>query len=97
MVKALPQRPMMGGTRNGLRPERYDYWRVGHGTPESYALEFWVERAGEYHGKPPHISSHDYWTHTTQLFYHLDGEEAIFEYPGAKCRRSKRRRSDYPP
>ena len=81
MVQQSPRRPMAGGTRDGLRPERYDYWRVGYGSREEYALGFWLERAGEFHAKPNHVASHYVWTHTTQIHLHLSGE-ALFEYPG---------------
>ncbi len=50
----VPQRPIAGGTNYGLRPRMFTYWRVGDGTTESFELDFWIERAGEYHCEPPH-------------------------------------------
>jgi AraC-like DNA-binding protein len=79
MVERLPRRPISGGTNNGLRPARYDYWRVGYGLPGSFRLDFWLERAGEFHGKPGYVTGTADHPHSTQFFYHLAGE-AFFEY-----------------
>lgn len=54
MKSKLPQRPVSGGTHHGSRPLFFDYWRVGYGSQEEFALDFWVEQAGEYHCKPDH-------------------------------------------
>ncbi|MCP5096349.1 MAG: AraC family transcriptional regulator [Chloroflexi bacterium] len=54
MKSKLPQRPVSGGTHHGSRPLFFDYWRVGYGNRERFALDFWVEQAGEYHCKPDH-------------------------------------------
>lgn len=74
MVERLPRRPITGGTNNGLRPARYDYWRVGYGTKGPAPLEFWVERAGEFHCKPGYATDQNDHPDWTQVFYHLDGE-----------------------
>lgn len=78
--KKLPQRPIMGGTNDGIRPQYYDYWRVGHGTLESFRLEFWVEQAGEFHCKPGYVTGNFGQDPRIHIFYHLKGE-AVFEYP----------------
>lgn len=54
MTKLTPQRPMTGGTLDGLRPKNYSYWRVGKGNTEGLPLAFSIELAGEYHCEPPH-------------------------------------------
>ncbi len=73
------RRPVAGGTYYGIHPERYDYWRVGYGTQETFALNFWIERVGRFQGKANYGTGHFHWTHSSQIFYHLAGE-AIFEY-----------------
>jgi AraC-like DNA-binding protein len=81
MTKHLPQRPMTGGTNNGIRPARYHYWRVGYGAQESFALDFWVERAGEFHCKPGYVTGSVDHPDSTQVFYHLAGD-ATFDAGG---------------
>ncbi len=71
--------PMAGGTCYGIHPERYEYWRVGYGTPEEFSLDFWLERVGQFTSKPNYMTGDFHWTHSTQIFYHLNGS-AIFEY-----------------
>jgi AraC-like DNA-binding protein len=71
------QRPIMGGTNRGIRPVRYDYWRVGYGSPESFALDFWIERAGEFHCKPNYVTTHFDHPSSTQFYFHLDGSAAV--------------------
>jgi AraC-like DNA-binding protein len=81
MVKNLPFRPITGGTMEGLRPARYDYWRTGYGAPKPPHLEFWVAQAGEYHCKPGYVTGDFEHTNRTQIYFHLEGE-ANFECPG---------------
>lgn len=72
---------MSGGTNNGLRPARYHYWRVGYGARGFFGLDFWVERAGEFHCKPGYVTGsvdHPEWT---QVFFHLSGA-ATFDAGG---------------
>ncbi|MEW5959964.1 MAG: AraC family transcriptional regulator, partial [Chloroflexota bacterium] len=83
MMAKTPRRPIAGGTYYGIHPERYNYWRVGYGSREWFPLDFWVERAGEFHGKPNYKTGDFHWTHSTQLFYHLAGE-SVFEYEGRR-------------
>ncbi|GAB4578603.1 MAG: AraC family transcriptional regulator [Anaerolineales bacterium] len=72
---ALPHRPMSGGTQEGKRPARYHYWRVGEGARGEFPVEFWVARAGEYHGKPGFFYRADTWEqeHWIQVYYFLEG------------------------
>ncbi|MCA9925143.1 MAG: helix-turn-helix transcriptional regulator [Anaerolineales bacterium] len=78
MVKRIPKRPIVGGTNQGLRPLQYDYWRVGYGTSESLAVDFWIERAGEFHSKSGHYAaSHLNHPHTSQFYFHIDGDAEI--------------------
>jgi len=79
MVKQLLLRPIAGGTNDGARPARYDYWRTGYGTSNPAGLDFWVAQAGEYHCKPNYITGDFEHTNRTQVFYHLAGE-AVFKY-----------------
>jgi AraC-like DNA-binding protein len=74
MMKQLPKRPIAGGTNQGLRPLRYTYWRVGYGSSEGFALDFWIERAGEFHTKPGayEASQHNH-PQSSQFYFHLDG------------------------
>lgn len=81
MVNRLPNRPIAGGTNNGTRPMRYDYWRTGYGPPTPPNLDFYVTMAGEYHCKPNYRTGSFEHAHQTQVFYHLAGE-AVFEVPG---------------
>ena len=78
MSHSIP-RPQIGGTFNGIRPNYFDYWRVGkagEGTPQ---LDFWIEQAGEYHCKPQHNYPHvdyqlDRWV---RVFYAVRGSAEI--------------------
>ena len=78
MVKRLPKRPMTGGTNQGLRPLQYDYWRVGYGTSELLPVDFWIERAGEFHSKSgSYAASHLNHPGTSQFYFHIDGRAEI--------------------
>lgn len=78
MVKRLPKRPMAGGTNQGLRPLQYDYWRVGYGAHESLPLDFWIERAGEFHSKAgAYEASHRNHPQSSQFYFHLEGKAEI--------------------
>ncbi len=79
MVKQWPARPIAGGTNDGTRPARYDYWRTGYGLPNPVGLDFWVAQAGEYHCKPNYSTGDFEHTRRIQVFYHLGGE-AVFKY-----------------
>ncbi len=79
MVKRFPARPISGGTNEGQRPARYDYWRTGYGLPNPAGLDFWVAQAGEYHCKPNYVTGDFEHTDRNQVFYHLSGE-ATFQY-----------------
>ncbi len=81
MIKKLPPRPITGGTNEGARLRRYNYWRTGYGSGRPAKFDFCVAQAGEYHCKPNYITGGFEHTGRTQLFYHLTGQ-AIFEYPG---------------
>ncbi len=78
MARGSVRRPIMGGSNNGIHPERYEYWRVGYGSSDLFPLEFWIDRIGEYHSKPNYATGDFHWTHSAQLFYHISGE-AMFE------------------
>lgn len=78
MMKRIPKRPIVGGTNQGLRPLQYDYWRVGYGTSESLPVDFWIERAGEFHSKVGNYSaSHLNHPHASQFYFHIDGRAEI--------------------
>ena len=70
-----PLRPIVGGTRGGRRPMLYNsYWRAGYGKPEVGSLPFWVQLAGEYHGKAGYSSDeHASGEGLIQLFYSIGG------------------------
>lgn len=85
VAKMGPRRPIAGGSYYGLHPERYEYWRVGYGAPEGLPLDFWFERVGEFHCKPNYVTGEFHWTHTVQLFFHLEGE-ALFETRGCSVK-----------
>lgn len=78
-----PLRPILGGTLNGVRPMKYDYWRTGYGAPiakgpvgeNEPSIPFWVELAGEYHCKP---------NYETGEFDHNEGELQIYYQVGGK-------------
>lgn len=77
--KKLPPRPIIGGTANGSRLTRFDYWRTGYGGNQAN-LDFYVAQAGEYHCKPGYTASDlEYLPHQTHLFYHIEGD-ATFRY-----------------
>ncbi len=78
MVKQFPARPITGGTNDGVRPVRYDYWRTGYGLFQPKGLDFWIAQAGEYHCKINYVTGDFEHTHQMQVFYHLTGE-AIFQ------------------
>ncbi len=80
MISRFPNRPIAGGTNDGLRPIRYTYWRTGYGEAIPPQLDFWVAQAGEYHGKPGYVADSSEHSHRHQFFYHLEGE-AWFECP----------------
>ena len=77
MIDHGTYRPISGGTKNGVRPFRYDYWRTGYGSP-SPALDFYVVQAGEYHCKAGYVSGDYELTSHYQFFYHVGGQ-AVFE------------------
>ncbi len=83
-MKQMPKRPMAGGTNQGLRPLRYAYWRVGYGTAEGLALDFWIERAGEFHTQPGgYEASQQHHPQSSQFYFHLDGA-AVMEVNGQR-------------
>ncbi|NOZ48799.1 MAG: AraC family transcriptional regulator [Chloroflexi bacterium] len=82
MIEHGTYRPIAGGTKNGVRPFRYDYWRTGYGSPPSQALDFFVAQAGEYHCKAGYVSGDYEFTPHYQFFYHKEGE-AVFNCRGA--------------
>ena len=78
-----PLRPIMGGTLNGVRPMRYNYWRTGYGSPlangpvgaNKPSIPFWVEMAGEYHCKPEYVTGEfDHNEGELQLYYQIGGK-----------------------
>lgn len=79
MVKRLLTRPIAGGTNEGRRPVRYDYWRTGYGSPSPTRLDFWVAQAGEYYCKPGYVTGDFEHAQRIQIFYHLAGE-ATFQH-----------------
>lgn len=77
-MEHIIRRPISGGTNNGRRPEKYAYWRVGYGTAESFNLDFWIERAGEFHSKPgPYLTTTADHPNSTQFYHHLTGEATV--------------------
>ena len=92
MTKNVPEtpivnllRPTSGGTRQGQRPERYRYWRVGRATGAPIGLDFWVARAGEYQGRAGYFYRANEWEQAnwTQVYYFLDGNVS-FKLSGEK-------------
>jgi AraC-like DNA-binding protein/mannose-6-phosphate isomerase-like protein (cupin superfamily) len=80
MEKRSMKRPVLGGTNKGLRPLQYEYWRVGDGSTESIPLDFWIERAGEYHSKGgEYEATHENHAHASQFYFHLNGKAKIEE------------------
>ncbi len=80
-TKRLPRRPISGGTNNGLRPSRYDYWRTGYGNCQPPGLSFWIAQAGEYHCKPGFVTGSFEHSQRAQLFYQVEGE-AVWQVDG---------------
>lgn len=78
-----PSRPMAGGTADGARPRRYNYWRTGFGEQIFSSLDFYVVQAGEYHCKPNYATGDFEDAGYTHFFYHIDGK-ATLEYPGKR-------------
>ncbi len=73
MPDKLP-RPPFGGTLNGIRTSQYDYWRVGYGEDSMPGLDFWVERAGEFHCKANNSSAFEFeMDRWTRAFYVTEG------------------------
>lgn len=81
MVSRGRNLPIAGGTNNGTRPQRFDYWRTGYGPANPPNLDFYLSAAGEFHCKANYVTGSFEVAHQTQLFYHLTGQ-ATFEYPG---------------
>ena len=81
-VRAL-QRPIAGGTNDGVRPRRYDYWRTGYGSAPSSPVALWVAQVGEYHCKPGYQAGDFEHGDKTQAFYHLSGR-ATFLHSGQR-------------
>ena len=96
MVQRFPNRPITGGTNNGTRPMRYDYWRTGYGPKIPPNLDFYVAMAGEFHCKPNYTIGNSEYTHQTQIFYHLAGS-ATLEYSGQTASVSRGRLFVIPP
>lgn len=70
-------RPILGGTKNGTRPERYSYWRTGYGGYVPEGLEFWAEQAGEYHTDKPFFASYPEYSDLNQFYFHLEGDAQL--------------------
>ncbi len=89
-LSAHPLRPISGGTNDGIRPLRYDYWRTGYGIPITPAPDFWVAQAGKYHCKPRYKTGNFEHSERIQLFYHLEGgamlENGHFLLPASVAR-----------
>lgn len=85
MDKTHPQRPLrpiLGGTKNGTRPQRYSYWRVGYAAQVPSTLPFWVAQAGEYHCDKSFLAgSFEHGQHY-QFYYHLAGEAEVAHKQG---------------
>ncbi|MEM7118214.1 MAG: helix-turn-helix domain-containing protein [Chloroflexota bacterium] len=77
IATARPLRPILGGTKNGTRPQRYSYWRVGYAAHIPPTLQFWVSQAGEYHSDKPFVSGDFEHTQRYQFYYHLAGAAEI--------------------
>ncbi|MFK7803634.1 MAG: helix-turn-helix domain-containing protein [Anaerolineae bacterium] len=77
------KRPILGGTKNGTRPQRYSYWRTGYAGPVPSILQFWVKQAGEYHTDKPFVSGDFEYSDVDQFYYHLEGE-AKFKFEGGE-------------
>jgi AraC-like DNA-binding protein len=72
-----PIRPISGGTNDGERPLRYDYWRTGYGVPIIPKPDLWVAQAGEYHCKQGYETGNFEHSQRIQLFYHLQGKAML--------------------
>ena len=84
MVKLLPRRPIAGGTDEGRRPRRYDYWRSGYSSVIQPGLDFCIVHAGEFHAKPNYLAGSFEYADHTQVYYHLAGD-ALFDYDGGQA------------
>ncbi|RME80878.1 MAG: AraC family transcriptional regulator [Caldilineae bacterium] len=85
MIDHETYRPIAGGTKEGVRLLRYDYWRTGYGAASEKVPDMFVAQAGEYHCKAGYVSGDYEFTPRYQFFYHKDGE-ALFECRGATAR-----------
>ena len=72
-----PQRPIMGGTKDGQRPRRYSYWRVGYMVDIPAMLTFWVAQVGEYHTRRHFLTDEFEYSQYHQFYYHMAGEAAL--------------------
>ena len=72
-----PRRPILGGTKNGVRPQRYSYWRTGYAKLVPHDLDFWVKQAGEYHTDKPFFSDQLEHSEVDQFYYHLEGDGQV--------------------
>ncbi len=68
------KRPIMGGTKNGIRPKRYSYWRTGYAGNIPTTLQFWVTQAGEYHTDHKFFSDESEYASWHQFYYQQSGE-----------------------
>ena len=68
-----PLRPILGGTKNGSRLERYSYWRTGYANSTPPYLDFWVTQAGEYHSEKMFVTGNHEFSQCHQFYYHLAG------------------------
>ncbi len=73
------KRPSRGSTLNGTRPLHFEYWRIGDGSRETFPLEMWIERAGEYHCKPNHqYAVGSFHVHSwTRFYYQMEGKAEV--------------------
>ena len=73
-----PLRPTLGGTNNGLRPLRYDYWRTGYGAPLNEPLNLSVVQAGVYHTKANYQLDENYrFVGSIQCFLQFGGRGTL--------------------
>lgn len=77
MVRKLPARPIAGGTKDGSRLVRFDYWRTGYGASLSEKLDFYLIQAGEFHTKPNYQTGSFEVDEPTQLFYQISGDATL--------------------
>ncbi|MEM8862455.1 MAG: AraC family ligand binding domain-containing protein, partial [Chloroflexota bacterium] len=78
----LPRQPILGGTKNGARPQRYSYWRTGYASYVPPTLDFWVEQAGEYHTEKPFFTDEFEKSDLDQIYYHIDGDAKVTSVEG---------------